>query len=191
MFPASTKGGGQAVNFPDVCKTPAPPAPFVPTPFPNLMQGVQLGNVVDVRAANGNKGAKIAQKQAIDNVKTIMGLKVNSATHAAMVGQSAVPRANGDEPGTLKGMISSKNMSSASFKSFSSKVMAVGKKAVSHLTPMAHNGGSANTPPGAQIAPSQTKVILSGGSAFNPMAGSNGVDFTASAMEEEEEELQM
>ena len=36
MFPASTKGGGMCFGFPDVCKTPAPPAPFVPIPYPNF-----------------------------------------------------------------------------------------------------------------------------------------------------------
>ncbi|WP_413841863.1 PAAR-like domain-containing protein [Tateyamaria sp.] len=28
--------GGASVAFPDVCKTPAPPAPFVPIPYPNV-----------------------------------------------------------------------------------------------------------------------------------------------------------
>jgi len=38
MFPSSTKKkkGGASVAFPDVCKVPAPPAPFVPVPFPNI-----------------------------------------------------------------------------------------------------------------------------------------------------------
>ena len=36
MLPASTKGGGQVAGFPDVCKIPAPPAPFAPVPFPNV-----------------------------------------------------------------------------------------------------------------------------------------------------------
>lgn len=38
MFPASTKKkkGGISIAFPDVCKTPAPPAPFVPIPYPNI-----------------------------------------------------------------------------------------------------------------------------------------------------------
>ena len=36
MFPVSTKAGGQCFAFPDVCKTPAPPAPFVPVPYPNI-----------------------------------------------------------------------------------------------------------------------------------------------------------
>jgi len=34
MFPGSSKGGGQSFVYPDVCKTPAPPAPFIPVPYP-------------------------------------------------------------------------------------------------------------------------------------------------------------
>lgn len=36
MFPASTYKGGAVVAFPDVCKTPGPPAPQVPAPYPNI-----------------------------------------------------------------------------------------------------------------------------------------------------------
>ncbi|TLP69002.1 DUF4150 domain-containing protein [Parasedimentitalea maritima] len=38
MFPGSSKKkkGGASIAFPDVCKVPAPPAPFVPVPFPNI-----------------------------------------------------------------------------------------------------------------------------------------------------------
>ncbi len=38
MFPASTKTSSSnktTVVFPDVCIVPAPPAPFVPTPYPD------------------------------------------------------------------------------------------------------------------------------------------------------------
>jgi hypothetical protein len=38
MFPASTKGNGLSMGFPDICKVPAPPAPFAPVPFPNIEQ---------------------------------------------------------------------------------------------------------------------------------------------------------
>jgi hypothetical protein len=35
MFPKASKSGGQThFIYPDVCKTPAPPAPFVPVPYP-------------------------------------------------------------------------------------------------------------------------------------------------------------
>lgn len=38
MFPAKSKQkkGNVSAVFPDVCKVPAPPAPFVPAPFPNI-----------------------------------------------------------------------------------------------------------------------------------------------------------
>ena len=38
MFPVASKGGGSCAAFPDVCKTPAPPAPFVPIPYPHMAQ---------------------------------------------------------------------------------------------------------------------------------------------------------
>ncbi len=41
MFPASSKSGGTPIGFPDTCKLPAPPAPFAPTPYPNLSYQVQ------------------------------------------------------------------------------------------------------------------------------------------------------
>jgi hypothetical protein len=33
---AHKTSGGMSLVFPDVCKTPAPPAPFVPIPYPNI-----------------------------------------------------------------------------------------------------------------------------------------------------------
>ena len=38
MFPGSSKKqkGGVSIAFPDVCRTPAPPAPFLPVPYPNV-----------------------------------------------------------------------------------------------------------------------------------------------------------
>lgn len=41
MLPASNRGSGQSLNFPDVCKTPAPPAPFVPVPYPDIGMNMQ------------------------------------------------------------------------------------------------------------------------------------------------------
>lgn len=51
MLPASNRGMGQSLNFPDVCKTPAPPAPFIPVPYPNLgmnMQAVPFSPFVSI-----------------------------------------------------------------------------------------------------------------------------------------------
>lgn len=131
IFPAATKGGGQAFAFPDVCKVPAPPAPFVPVPFPNI------GMI---------NGAK----------KT--STKVKMVGKEVVTKKSEMSRSSGDEGGTLKGMMSSKNMDKVTFKSGSSKVKIEGQKCV-HLTIMTgHNGSNANMPAGAVIAPGQTKV---------------------------------
>ena len=36
IFPNSGSSGGAVAAFPDVCKTPAPPAPPVPVPYPHI-----------------------------------------------------------------------------------------------------------------------------------------------------------
>jgi hypothetical protein len=133
IFPASSKGSGTCFAFPDVCKTPAPPAPFVPIPYPN--------------SGMTNQAKKESKK-------------VKFSSKAALTKKSEVSRSMGDEAGTLKGLISAKNMDKVTYKKGSSKVKAEGQ-AVVHLTSMTgHNGSNANMPAGAQIAPSQTKVIV-------------------------------
>lgn len=81
MFPASTYNGKTIAAFPDVCKTPSPGGP-VPIPYPN--QG----------------GAPTAAPVQKTKLKT---------PSVASVG-SKIPRSSGDEPGTLKGMVSNKAM---------------------------------------------------------------------------------
>ncbi|WP_339137034.1 MAG: PAAR-like domain-containing protein [Candidatus Electrothrix sp. GW3-4] len=131
IFPASTKGGGNCLGAPDVCLTPAPPAPPVPTPYPN-------SGMVN-QAKKTSKKVKFAGKEAV----TV---------------SSEISRSMGDEAGVNKGVMSGMNMSKITFKKGSSKVKAQGKKCV-HLTSVTgHNGSNANMPAGAQIAPSQTKV---------------------------------
>jgi hypothetical protein len=132
MMPASSKKGGMALGFPDVCKTPAAPSP-IPIPYPNIAQ------------LSGTD--KTAKKVLLSNKETVTE-------------GSKISRSSGDEAGTLKGVISSKNMDQVKFKTYSSKVIAQGKKVV-HVTSMtAHNGSNANMPAGAQLVPSQTKVIV-------------------------------
>lgn len=81
-----TKGGGATIAFPDVCKTPAPPAPFVPVPYPNSQyrENLKKAQKVDAQAKNGNPKAVALQKEAINNLK----------------------KSQGDEAGTLKGVVS-------------------------------------------------------------------------------------
>ncbi len=134
IFPASSKGGGQCFAFPDVCLTPAPPAPPIPVPYPNF------GMV--------NQAKKTSTK-------------VKFCGKEAVTMKSEISRSSGDEAGVNKGVMSGTNMDKVAWKMGSSKVKAEGQKVI-HLTSMTgQNGMSANMPAGAQIAPSQTKVIVS------------------------------
>lgn len=130
-MPAATKKGGAVTGGPDVCKTP--PAPPVPAPYPNLGQ---------VQSSDGT-----CSKVVIQNKDTV-------------VQSSKIPNSKGDEPGTLKGLVSSTQMSTIKFKKYSSKVYAKGKKIVFHTAATAHNGSNANAPVGAHASPSQTKVLV-------------------------------
>lgn len=84
------------IAFPDVCKTPAPPAPFVPIPYPNsqYQSNLKKANKIDAQAASGDQKAIALQKEAISNLKMSVGdeagtLKgVVSATQAVMVGRT-------------------------------------------------------------------------------------------------------
>lgn len=133
IMPASTKGGGEALGAPDVCLTPAPPAPPVPTPYPN-------------------KGSL--------NQASKTSTKVKIAGKAVVSKKSEIPRSMGDEAGVNKGVVSGMNMGKITFKKASSKVKVQGDPCVHATSVTAHNGVSANVPAGAQIAPSQTKVKI-------------------------------
>ena len=134
IFPASTKQGGTCFGIPDVCKTPAPPGPPVPLPYPNF---------------------------GMLNQATKASTKVKFAGKPAITIKSEIPRSSGDESGTAGGMVSNCNMGKVIFKQGSTKVKVEGQPCV-HLTSMtSHNGVNANMPSGLVIAPSQVKVIVS------------------------------
>jgi len=61
MFPASSKGGGFAVAFPDVCKTPTPPGP-IPIPYPNIAKTAQEKQSKQVKV--GGKVAGLRNKSS-------------------------------------------------------------------------------------------------------------------------------
>lgn len=132
-LPASSTAGGIYFAFPDVCLTPAPPGPPVPVPYPNTAQ---------VAATTG----------AVD--------KVLIELRPTVVEGSKVPNSSGDEAGTNGGVTSGTTMGPVQPKTASSKVFAAGKKVVFVTAVSGHNGTSANAPMGAQIAPSQTKVLV-------------------------------
>ena len=139
MFPASSKEGGQCLAFPDVCKTPAPPAPFAPIPYPNMA----MPNQAD--------GGSCSSKVKINGQPTI-------------VKGTEIPMSSGDEGGTAGGgMVSNKFKGPAKYKQGSGKVKFEGKGA-SYLGAMVgqNDGSNSNMPAGHQIAPSQTKVLVAG-----------------------------
>ena len=91
MFPVSKKkGGGACIAFADVCKTPAPPAPFVPIPYPasQLQENLKKANEADAKAKSGNKAAKKQQAEAINNLRKQTGLQASSATQAVLIGNT-------------------------------------------------------------------------------------------------------
>lgn len=133
IFPASTKGGGQNFAFPDVCLTPAPPAPPIPVPYPNIAMPNQA-------------------KKASAKVK-MKGKKV-------LTKKSEVSRSMGDEAGVNKGVASGMNMSKVSYTKCSSKVKIQGQGCAHHTSMTAHNGSSANAPAGCQVVPGQTGVLV-------------------------------
>src|SRR5260221_4794598 len=107
MFPASSKGGGMCAaggGAPiDVCKIPAPPAPFAPAPFPNMVQ---------CAAVSGESG------------------KVKLCNMPALTKSSSWSMSQGDEGGVLKGLVAPFQMSKVEYKDGSGKVKIEGKPAV-------------------------------------------------------------
>ncbi|MCA9622314.1 MAG: DUF4150 domain-containing protein [Myxococcales bacterium] len=136
MFPVTTKQSGTCLGVPDTCKVPAAPSP-IPTPFPNTA----MCNQVDPSTAS--------MKVKVDNMNVL---------HI----QSKIPMSTGDEAGSAGGVVSGTIKGEVKYTSSSMKVKVEGKAVVYVGCMTAHNGSSANCPGGAQIAPSQTKVIVTG-----------------------------
>ena len=134
MFPASTRGGGTCFAFPDVCKVPTSFG-SVPVPFPNTAR------CSNATAPSCTSRVKIQNKAVLHE-------------------GSEIPSTSGDEAGTLKGVVSGTTGDKAVFKSSVSKVLVEGSQIVTQLCATAHNGSNANAPAGAQLSPSQTKVIV-------------------------------
>jgi hypothetical protein len=133
MFPASTKGGGQCFAAPDVCLTPAPPAPPIPVPYPNN------GQVPTV-----TKHSK----------------KVKISMMPVVLLPSEIPMSMGDQAGVNGGVVSGTFGQKITFKKGSSKVKFEGKAVEYHTAMTGHNGSNPNHPAGMQVAPSQTKVLV-------------------------------
>jgi hypothetical protein len=84
--------GGMSTVFPDVCKTPAPPAPPIPIPYPNIGQSSDASSGPSTVTTDGKmpmvKGAKYS-------------------------------KSSGDEPGTIGGVMSSVNRGECEFMLYS------------------------------------------------------------------------
>jgi len=110
---------GITIAFPDVCKTPGPPAPFIPIPYPNIAKSGDT--------AKGTKKVKVDGKPVC-------------------VKDSNFSTSNGDEAGTAGGgVVSSKIKGKAEFVNFSFDVKFEGKNVPRSFDLMLHN--DKNTPP--------------------------------------------
>jgi hypothetical protein len=119
MMTVVHKGSNGISNaFPDVCKTPAPPAPPIPIPYPNIAQSSDL--------SGGSQKVKADGKSvAID------GCCFMTST--------------GNEAGSLMGVASNKIKGKAEFVNFSFDVKVEGKGVCRSMDLMLHN--DKNTPP--------------------------------------------
>lgn len=117
--------GGTTIAFPDVCKTPAPPAPPIPIPYPNISQ-----------SSDTEKGSK----------------KVKVDGNPIMLKGSSFSTSTGDEAGSVGGMVSSKTKGQSEFVNYSFDVKVEGKSVCRLMDPMVCNkGGAANTPPATEL----------------------------------------
>jgi uncharacterized Zn-binding protein involved in type VI secretion len=135
MFPLSTKEKGDCMAMADVCKTPAPPGPPIPIPYP-----------ITAMLAQANP-ATLSKKVTVRN-------------QPAAIVTTEIPMSTGDEAGAAGGVMSGMIKGPCKFVKGSSKVMIDGKPAAYHTTTVTMNGANANAPMGTQISPSQDKVIV-------------------------------
>ena len=112
-FGVDHKGaGGMSMVFPDVCKTPAPPAPPIPIPYPNIG-----------RASDTSDGPS----------------KVTTDGKMPMVKGAKYSKSSGDEAGTIGGILSNVNRSECEFMMYSFDVKFEGKNVCRLGDPLFHN----------------------------------------------------
>lgn len=138
MPPISTKENGMCQVPNDVVKVPAPPAPPVPTPAPDMAFCMQ------------------ADPSTCSPTTTVN----NQAVLHVM---SQIPMSSGDEIGTAGGGVVSGTMKGpVGYMQGSQMVKVDGKPVVMHQSPTKHNGANANAPGGSQTSPSQGLVEAKG-----------------------------
>jgi hypothetical protein len=109
---------GMTIAFPDVCKTPAPPAPPIPIPYPNIAKSSDTAQGSSTVTCDGNP---------------------------VCVKDSNFMMSSGDEAGALFGVASNKIKGKAEFVNFSFDVQIDGKNVPRAFDMMLHN--DKNTPP--------------------------------------------
>lgn len=129
-LPAASKKGGMCSAMPNVCKTPAPPGPPVPIPYPNISQI--------------NTATKTVSKVLIEHKETV-------------VETSEIPSSMGDEAGVAGGLKSGVHGKTTRMKEYSTKVIAGGKKIVPATAGTDQNDMNAQ---GKVVAVAQMKVLV-------------------------------
>jgi len=140
MFPAGPKFAGMSAAFPDVCRVPAPAAPPVPIPYPNVgrlsIPQVREKTFTACSGQNCNATAKASLPTTQEPVciacyKTATGGKLPLPS-------TSIKLSSGDEAGTVKGLVSSSAMDKAKLGSLQSKVVVEGKRKVAPLMDLHH-----------------------------------------------------
>jgi hypothetical protein len=121
-------------SVPDVCKVPAPPAPPIPTPFPNMAQ---------CPTAN----------------PATCSLKVKILNMAVLTKNTIMPMTTGDEGGVAGGLISGVFAQQAGYVMGNPMVVVEGSPIARSMAPTQHNGASPNSPVGMHSVPSQAAVL--------------------------------
>ena len=103
--------GGMSMVFPDVCKTPAAPSP-IPIPYPNIGKSSDTSGGPTTVKADGQM---------------------------PMVKGAKYMRSQGDEAGTVGGVMSGVNMNECEFMMYSFDVKLDGKNACRMGDPLFHN----------------------------------------------------
>ena len=132
MFPVSTNLIGMSLGFPDVCKMPTPAGP-VPVPLPNISM-----------TSTANPSSASA------NVLCRGGMTMTMKSNTLL--------SNGDEAGTLGGLISQRIMGQSYYAAGSFTIFVNSMPSARWLAPTTQNAMPPNAM-GAQLVPSQIFVF--------------------------------
>lgn len=120
---------GMVMLMPDVCLTPAPPAPPIPVPYPNIAMSSDTAQGSSSVKCDGNP---------------------------VMVQNSTFSTSSGDEAGSIGGVVTHCTKGKAEFVNFSFDVKFDGKMVARMMDPMVGNemaGKPPNTPPSPEMQP--------------------------------------